>query len=136
MNLTIHAYDILTGNESLDSLCITDLLNLWVSSNLALVERLDYLEYEDTYTKVVLKDRNGPQRTTYKPFRPLKVGDVVVLVDNSEHTITDIQFDEAIGINAFYRWDTHSWSSEHAAMGDDYNIVRLVDHPECERGLT
>jgi hypothetical protein len=54
----------------------------------------------------------------------LKVGDVVILKNGEEQTISKINLDEAQGKNAFFRWNAFfPFDIEHAAMEDSMQIV-------------
>jgi hypothetical protein len=54
----------------------------------------------------------------------LKVGDVVILKNGEEQTISKISFGEAQGENAFFRWNAFfPFDIEHAAMEDSMQIV-------------
>lgn len=54
----------------------------------------------------------------------LKVGDVVILKNGTQQTISKTNFDEVQGDNAFFRWNAFfPFEIEHAAMDDGMQIV-------------
>ncbi len=55
----------------------------------------------------------------------LEVGCKVTLANGEKQIISEIQHGmEAIGENLFFRWDAFfPYETEHAAMGDEYQIV-------------
>lgn len=56
----------------------------------------------------------------------LNVGDIVILKNGKEQTITKCNFDEVQGDNAFFRWNAFfPYEIEHAAMDSIHEIVDI-----------